>query len=198
MKPTLLLAALLLTSCAARAAEPVKPPPGSKTAVFAGGCFWCLEADLDKVPGVLATVSGYAGGPEQNPTYKQVAYGKTAHAEVVQVTYDPTRVGYAQLVEYFFRHVDPTQADGQFCDTGRQYRTVVFYADEAEKKIARAAKDAAAKHLKATVVTELAPLAAFWPAEEYHQDFYKKDPAHYQRYRSGCGRDARVKALWGR
>jgi peptide-methionine (S)-S-oxide reductase len=198
MKTIPLLFALLLTSCAARAAEPLAPPPGSKTAVFAGGCFWCMEADFEKKAGVLSAVSGYAGGPEKNPTYHQVGYGKTGHAEVVKVTYDPKKVTYAELVAYFFRHIDPTQKDGQFCDWGKQYRTVVFYADDAEKQIAQAAKDAAAKELNATIVTEVTKLDAFWPAEDYHQDYAKKDPGHYQSYRTGCGRDARVHQLWGR
>ncbi len=209
-----LLATIAAAACDARAEEPAKSassqpaampapakgqaaPLGSASAVFAGGCFWCMESDFERMTGVLTAVSGYAGGKERNPTYKQVGNGDTGHTEVVQVTYDPKRVSYAQLVEYFFRHVDPTQVNGQFCDRGPMYRTAVFYGNDAEKQVAMAAKEKAATVLKATIVTEVTALTDFWIAEDYHQDFYKKDPSHYQRYRTGCGRDARVQQLWG-
>jgi peptide-methionine (S)-S-oxide reductase len=203
----LALAALLATACDARAGEPgpssqpapmkAAAPAGSATAIFAGGCFWCSESDFEHLKGVLGAVSGYSGGKERNPTYDQVGHGRTGHAEVVEVTYDPKQVSYAQLVEFFFRHIDPTQTNGQFCDHGPQYRSAVFYANDAEKQVALAAKEKAAAILKAPIATEVVARTDFWMAEDYHQDFYKKDAGHYRRYRTGCGRDARVQELWG-
>ena len=199
---TLLLTALLSVSACAlaggdrtRLAEPLKK--GQAEAVFAGGCFWCIEKDFEKLPGVFDAQSGYTGGSIEGPTYHQVGTGITGHIESIRVIYDPKKVTYQELVHYFFRHVDPTQADGQFCDRGHQYTTAVFVHDEAERKVALAEKASAQEVLGATVVTPIQDAGKFWLAEEYHQDFYEKNPEHYARYRKGCGRDARVQQLWG-
>jgi peptide-methionine (S)-S-oxide reductase len=168
-----------------------------RTAVFAGGCFWCVESDFDKVPGVLDTVSGFTGGTVENPSYKQVTYGDTGHYEAVEVTYDPDRVGYQQLVDIFWRTVDPTDAGGQFCDRGDSYRTAVFVADDAERGVAETSKAEAEAALGQEIVTPVLEAGAFWPAEEYHQDYYEKNSLQYTYYRWGCGRDQRVEELWG-
>ena len=177
----------------------VPPPASLARATFAGGCFWCMEAPFDKVPGVVSTTSGYAGGREKNPTYEQVAGGGTGHAEALQVAYDPGRVSYAQLVEVFWRNVDPTDRGGQFCDRGAQYRTAVFYEGDTQKRAAEESKRAleASGRLPKPIVTEIVPLDAFYPAEDYHQDFYRKNALRYMTYRAGCGRDRRLKELWG-
>ncbi|MGZ8156715.1 MAG: peptide-methionine (S)-S-oxide reductase MsrA [Burkholderiales bacterium] len=169
-------------------------------ATFAGGCFWCMEPPYDKLPGVLSTVSGYMGGKTRNPTYEQVSTGTTGHTEVVQVEYDPAKVNYAKLLEVFWRNIDPTQRDGQFCDHGSQYRTAIFYHDEEQKKLALASKTQIekTKSFKGDIATEITAAPQFYRAEEYHQDFYKKNPTRYKFYRSGCGRDARLQALWGK
>ncbi len=171
--------------------------PGAATAIFAGGCFWCVEADFDKLPGVTGTESGYAGGKLRDPTYEQVSAGGTGHAEVVRVTYDPQKVSYQQLLDYFWRHVDPTVKDRQFCDIGSQYRTAIFYQDEAQRRAAEASKAALEKSGRLPQIhTEIAAAGAFYPAEEYHQDYYKKNPIRYKFYRTSCGRDARVAEIW--
>ena len=176
-------------------AEESKPA----TAVFAGGCFWCVEADFDKLPGVLATESGYAGGSLKNPTYEQVSAGRTGHAESVRVTYDPKKVSYETLLDYFWHHVDPTVKDRQFCDVGNQYRTAIFFQDDAQRRSAEASKAMIEKSGRLShVYTEIAPAGAFYPAEEYHQDYYKKNPIRYKYYRTSCGRDARVNEVWGK
>jgi peptide methionine sulfoxide reductase msrA/msrB len=189
---------LLGPSLQARAAAPPAGPLARAT--FAGGCFWCMEAPFDKVPGVVSTTSGYAGGRVKNPSYEQVSEGSTGHAEALQVAYDPARVSYEQLVEIFWRNVDPTDRGGQFCDRGSQYRTGIFYEGEAQKRAAEASKRAleASGRLKKTIVTEIVPLDAFYPAEDDHQDFYKKSPVRYTSYRAGCGRDRRLEELWGK
>ena len=170
----------------------------TETAVFAGGCFWCVESDFDKVPGVLKTTSGYAGGTEKSPTYETVSAGRTGHAEVVEVVFDPAKVTFAQLVEHFWKTIDPTVKDRQFCDTGRQYRTAIFYVDDNQKAIADKSKAAlvASKRFP-QVYTEVAPVIGFYAAEDYHQDYYQKNPIRYNYYRNGCGRDARLKSIWG-
>ena len=168
-----------------------------RTAVFAGGCFWCVEADFDKVPGVLATVSGYTGGTVENPSYKQVTFGETGHYEAVEVTYDPDRVGYRQLADIFWRTVDPTDSGGQFCDRGDSYRTAVFVADEEQRQAAQSSKAEAAAVLGQEVVTPILDMGAFWPAEDYHQGYYEKNPLRYRYYRWNCGRDQRIEELWG-
>ena len=169
-------------------------------ATFAGGCFWCMEPPYDKLPGVISTTSGYMGGTTKNPTYESVSTGRTGHTEVVQVEYDPAKVTYSTLLEVFWRNIDPTQRDGQFCDHGSQYRTGIFYHNEEQKKLAEASKAALQKNkpFKGEIVTEVTKAPDFYPAEAYHQDFYKKSPTRYKIYRSGCGRDARLQALWGR
>ena len=169
-------------------------------ATFAGGCFWCMEPPYDKLLGVISTISGYMGGKTKNPTYEQVTTGTTGHTEVVQVEYDPAKVTYAQLLEVFWRNIDPTQVNGQFCDQGSQYRTAVFYHDAEQQKLAAASKAALekSKPFKGAIVTEVSAAGEFYRAEEYHQDFYKKNPTRYKFYRSGCGRDARLQQLWGR
>ena len=180
-------------------AKPATPAATAK-ATFAGGCFWCMEPPYDKLPGVISTTSGYMGGKTKSPTYESVVSGTTGHAEVVQVEYDPSKVSYTTLLEVFWRNIDPTQRDGQFCDQGSQYRTAIFYHNEEQKRLAEASKAALQKNkpFKGDIVTEVAGAQAFYRAEEYHQDFYKKNPTRYKIYRTGCGRDARLQALWGR
>jgi peptide-methionine (S)-S-oxide reductase len=175
-------------------------PAGTAKATFAGGCFWCMEPPYDKLPGVISTISGYMGGKTKNPTYEQVTSGTSGHAEVVQIEYDPSKVTYQKLLDVFWHNVDPTQRDGQFCDHGSQYRTGIFYHNEEQKKLAEASKAALQKNkpFKGEIVTEITAAPEFYRAEEYHQDFYKKNPARYKLYRTGCGRDARLQALWGR
>lgn len=167
-----------------------------KTATFAGGCFWCVEADFDKVDGVISTVSGYTGGTTANPTYKDVTYGNTGHYEAVKVTYDPAKVGYRTLVDYFLRHVDPTDAGGQFCDRGDSYRTAIFVADPEERSAAEAAVAEADAALDAPVVTPVLDAGPFTDAEGYHQDYYTKNSRKYDYYRWACGRDAQVEKVW--
>ena len=173
------------------------PGPGQRVAVFAGGCFWCMEKPFDTLPGVISTTSGYAGGAPDGPSYKEVSSGATTHIEAIHVLYDPAMVSYERLLEVFWHNIDPTQDDGQFCDRGRQYRTAIFTSDPAERAAAEASKAKVAARLGAPVVTELRPAAPFWIAEEYHQDFYTKDPGRYKSYRAGCGRDRRLEQLWG-
>jgi peptide methionine sulfoxide reductase msrA/msrB len=189
---------LLGPSPAARGGEP--PPGGLARATFAGGCFWCMEPPFDKVPGVASTTSGYAGGRVKNPRYEQVSAGTTGHAEAIQVAYDPAKVSYEQLLEVFWHNVDPLDKGGQFCDRGSQYRTAIFYEGEAQKRAAEESKGAleASGRLPRPIVTEIVPLEAFYPAEAYHQDFYRKDPLRYRTYRAGCGRDRRLQELWGK
>jgi peptide-methionine (S)-S-oxide reductase len=175
-----------------------QPSGKVETAVFAGGCFWCTEADFEKVPGVQSAVSGYTGGTSANPTYEQVSAGGTGHYEAVQVRYDPARVSYSDLADYYFRTVDPLDAGGQFCDRGESYRTAIFAADEAQRKIAEAKKAEAAKRLGQELATPVLTAAPFYEAEGYHQDYYKKNKLKYNYYRSRCGRDARLKEVWER
>lgn len=170
----------------------------TKTAVFGGGCFWCTEADFDKVPGVLKTISGYAGGQYKNPDYRAVSSGRTDHVEVVEVSYDSTKVSYSELVEYFWKTIDPTVKNRQFCDGGKHYRTGFYYENDEQKKIAEASKSKLQASGKfRTIYTEVAPVVKFYPAEEYHQDYYLKNPIRYGSYRTGCGRDKRLEELWG-
>jgi peptide-methionine (S)-S-oxide reductase len=168
-------------------------------AIFAGGCFWCVEADFDKVPGVLATTSGYIGGTVANPSYEQVSTKQTGHAEAVEIVFDPAKVSYEKLLDIFWRTIDPTTKDRQFCDAGSPYRTAVFALDDAQLQAARASREALAKNkpFAATIVTEVLRAGPFYPAEEYHQDYHRKNPLRYQYYRASCGRDARLKELWG-
>ena len=169
------------------------------TATFAGGCFWCMEPPFEKLDGVASVVSGYTGGTEPHPTYEQVSSGKTGHAEAVQVTYDPSKVSYQRLLDVFWMNIDPTMPDGQFADHGRQYRTAIFCHTEEQQRLAEASKQQLERSGKfqAPIVTEIAPASAFYPAEEYHQDYYKKSPFRYHLYRIGSGREGYLKKTWG-
>jgi peptide-methionine (S)-S-oxide reductase len=168
-------------------------------AIFAGGCFWCVEADFDKVAGVISTTSGYINGTVKDPTYRQVSAGGTGHAEAVEIVYDPAKVTYAKLLDVFWRNIDPLVKDKQFCDTGDQYRTGIFYLDDEQKKLAEESKTkVTAKFAPRMVYTEITKAATFYKAEEYHQDYYKKNEARYNFYRWNCGRDQRLEQLWGK
>ncbi len=206
-KPAILAVAIaigLLAQChGARAAA-------TEYAYFAGGCFWCVESDFEQVKGVGDVISGFTGGKTKNPTYKQVSAGGTGHYEAVHIPYDPARVNYAELLDLFFRSVDPTDAGGQFCDRGDSYRTAIFVTSDAQRAAAEKAKAAAQQALGREIVTPIIPFTAFYPAEEYHQDYYRKSDlvltrrgpktkaSAYKFYRDACGRDQRVKQLWGR
>lgn len=188
------LAFLAASLSATAAAQQATSPP---TAVFAGGCFWCVESDFDKVPGVASTTSGYTGGHVKNPSYRDVTAETSGHREAVEVAYDPAKVTYAALVDYFFRHIDPTDSGGQFCDRGESYTTAIFVATPAERSVAEKAKAAAQTALKKPIATAILDRAVFYKAEEYHQDYYRKNPARYAYYRAACGRDRRVMQVWG-
>ena len=170
---------------------------GTAKATFAGGCFWCMEPPYDKLDGVLSTISGYAGGKKKNPTYEEVSAGTTGHTEVVQVTYDPKKIAYDKLLDVFWRNVDPLTRNRQFCDVGSQYRTAIFYHDENQKRLAEESKKALSKRFKEPIVTEIVRATEFYPAEDYHQDYYTKNPLRYKLYRYNCGRDQRLEELWG-
>ena len=175
------------------------PAAGVATAIFAGGCFWCTESDFEKLPGVISAESGYTAGTKPNPTYDEVSAGTTGHTEAVRVTYDPAKVSYAQLVDHFWRTIDPTVKNRQFCDVGSQYRSGIYWQTEDERKIAEASRDALLASAKFKEIhTEIAAASTFYPAEEYHQDYYKKNPIRYGYYRNGCGRDSRLEQLWGK
>lgn len=197
---------LLLWATNGRGDESIQrsPAPAAQTqplklATFAGGCFWCMEKPFDKVKGVTKTVSGYTGGHKENPTYGEVSAGTTGHLEAIQVTYDPEQVSYEQLLEVFWRNVDPLNPRGQFCDNGIQYTTAIFYHDAAQREAAEKTKAELddSGRFKKPVVTRIIEAATFYPAEEYHQDYYKKNPIRYNFYRYNCGRDKRLKQLWG-
>jgi peptide-methionine (S)-S-oxide reductase len=205
MKTSLVLTLVLNAAAFGSTVFAADPPAdngrleGTATAIFAGGCFWCVEADFEKLPGVIEAESGYAGGRSPNPTYKQVSAGGTGHAEAVRVYYDAKKVSYEQLLEYFWHHVDPTVKDRQFCDEGSQYRTAIFYQNDREKAAAEASKAALEKSGRLPhVYTEIAAAGTFTVAEDYHQDYYKKNPIRYKYYRTACGRDARVAEVWGK
>jgi peptide-methionine (S)-S-oxide reductase len=168
-------------------------------ATFAGGCFWCMEPPFDKLDGVISTTSGYTGGKLANPTYEQVSDGGTGHAEVVQIVYDPSKITYEHLLEVFWHNIDPLDATGQFCDKGDQYRSAIFVHDDVQRRAAEASKKAIerSEKLPGRIVTEILPAATFYPAEDYHQDYYLKNPLKYRYYRFACGRDARLNAVWG-
>jgi len=174
-------------------------PAAQAKAIFAGGCFWCMEPPFDKLPGVISTTSGYVGGQKRNPTYEEVSAGTTGHTEAVQVVYDPKKISYQKLLEVFWRNIDSTVKNRQFCDAGTQYRSGIFYRDQEQKRLAEESRATLekSKPFKDPVVTEITLATEFWPAEEYHQDYYLKNPLRYSYYRTGCGRDARLKQLWG-
>ena len=181
-------------------AHPAAPSAGSTPtakATFAGGCFWCMEPPYDELEGVISTISGYIGGTKKNPTYEEVSAGTTGHAEAVQITYDPKKISYAKLLEVFWRNIDPLTANAQFCDSGSQYRSAIFYHDEAQKTLAETSKKNLQGRFKQPIVTEIVRASEFYPAEDYHQDFYKKNPVRYKFYRYGCGRDQRLQQIWG-
>ncbi|HMI40434.1 MAG TPA: peptide-methionine (S)-S-oxide reductase MsrA [Sphingomicrobium sp.] len=184
------------TACQSKTPAPAPAVPGQATAVFAGGCFWCTESDFDHIPGVVSTVSGFAGGRVPNLTYRQVSAGGTGAYEAVRVTYDSRRISYAQLVQRFLPTIDAVDGGGQFCDRGDSYRPAIFVDNPAERKIAEAALAAASKRLGQKTAVAVLPDSRFTPAEEYHQDYYKKNPVRYKFYRWNCGRDQRLKQLW--
>lgn len=191
--------AALAQTKADKPAAPAARPASTAIATFAGGCFWCTESDFDKVEGVISTTSGYIGGKTANPTYESVTTGNSGHAEAVQVVYDPSKVSYAKLVEYFWRTIDPTVKDRQFCDAGSSYRSAIFVHDEQQRAVADASKKALSnnKPFREPIVTEIVNATTFYPAEDYHQDYYLKNPVRYKFYRFNCGREARLKQLWG-
>jgi peptide-methionine (S)-S-oxide reductase len=170
---------------------------GLKVATFAGGCFWCMEPPFDKLPGVRSTISGYIGGQVENPTYEQVSAGRTGHTEAVQVTYDPAQVDYATLLEVFWKNIDPLAVNHQFCDYGSQYRSAIFPHDEEQQRLAEASMRRIAQRFEEPIATKIEATAPFYPAEDYHQDYYKKNPVRYNLYRWNCGRDERLEELWG-
>jgi peptide-methionine (S)-S-oxide reductase len=188
----LALCALLLGAVAGAEEQAAK-------ATFAGGCFWCMQPAYDAVPGVISTNVGYTGGHTKDPSYHEVGSGTTGHAESIEVAYDPKKVSYEKLLEVFWRNIDPTDANGQFCDKGNQYRSAIFYHDDAQKRLAEQSKKDVAKALKVPgpIVTEIVPASTFYSAEDYHQSYYKKNPLRYRFYRRGCGRDNRLEEVWG-
>jgi peptide-methionine (S)-S-oxide reductase len=191
-----------LTCLSAGAGEtgPAAKTSGLETATFAGGCFWCMESPFDKLEGVVSVLVGYTGGHTKNPTYEQVSSGGTGHAESVKIVFDPQKIGYARLLDIFWHNIDPTAKDRQFCDAGSQYRSAIFYHSEEQKGMAEQSKKAlfASKRFEGPVYTEIVPASTFYPAEEYHQHYYKKNPLRYNFYRFSCGRDERLKELWGK
>lgn len=217
MRPVLLWLIVLLvsalgTACFAQEApsedvvdiqlveEPPPPPPVPpklEVAIFGGGCFWCMEKPFEQMRGVLDVSSGYAGGEEANPTYEQVSSGATGHVEVVAVRYDANVVTYADLLNTYWRNIDPVAVNRQFCDAGRQYRSVIFFNSEEQRSLAEASRAELQKYFQLPIATEVLPVDAFWRAEDYHQDYYKKNPVRYGYYRGRCGRDERLKAIWG-
>ena len=201
MKKAILLCAGMAFAAAAWAAPQAEPKPGApklEKAAFAGGCFWCMQPPFDRLKGVVSTVVGYTGGGKKNPTYEEVSAGGTGHAESVEVTYDPAQIGYAQLLEVFWHNIDPTVLNRQFCDAGEQYRTAIFYENEEQRKLAEKSKEDLIKSGRlAHVYTQIVPASTFYPAEEYHQKYYLKNPVRYKFYRYNCGRDQTLKKIWG-
>jgi methionine-S-sulfoxide reductase len=175
-------------------------PEGTAVATFAGGCFWCMEPPFDKLDGVMSTTSGYIGGDKENPTYREVSAGGTGHAEAVRIVYDPSKVSYERLLEVFWRQINPTTPDRQFVDVGSQYRAAIFYHDEEQKRLAEDSKRRMAEsgRFDGPIVTEIVPAEKFWPAEDYHQDYYLKNPIRYKYYRWGSGRDQYLEDIWGK
>ena len=194
-RPGLAIAALALAVSLGAGPEPAGTATAKAT--FAGGCFWCMVEPFQTLPGVVSVTAGYTGGTKVNPTYEEVSSGSTGHAESIQIVFDPSKISYERLLDRYWKNVDPLQANGQFCDHGRQYRSAIFFHDEAQKRLAEGSKSKVEGLFKAKVATEIVPAGVFYRAEEYHQDFYKKDPVQYRRYRQGCGRDRRLQELWG-
>ena len=188
----------LATFASAAAQQPAADPAKPAIAIFAGGCFWCVEADFDKVPGVISTTSGYINGRTPNPTYEQVSRGGTGHAEAVEIVFDPAKVSYEKLLDVFWHNIDPLTKDYQFCDHGDQYRSGIFYLGDAQRQLAERSKAAVQARFKEPVQTEIAAAGTFYKAEDYHQDYHQKNPIRYKFYRFNCGRDARLQQLWGK
>ena len=195
---TPLVASIVLLGAVALPAS-AQAPAKTAVATFAGGCFWCMEEVYDKVPGVISTTSGYMGGKKRSPTYEEVSAGSTGHTEVVQVAYDPSKVSYEKLLDAFWRNIDPTVKNRQFCDSGSQYRSEIFVLGDEQRIAAEASKAALekSKPFKDAIVTPITAAGEFWPAEEYHQGYHQRNPARYKYYKTGCGREARLKQLWG-
>jgi peptide-methionine (S)-S-oxide reductase len=198
-----LTAALALAAAASAAAIPATHAanePGRQTAIFAGGCFWCMEHPFDELDGVISVTSGYAGGTKANPTYEEVSSGRTGHAESVEVVFDPAKVSYQKLVDVFWHNIDPLAVSAQFCDHGTQYRSAIFYQGEEQKRIAEASKEALEKsgRFDKPIATQIVAASTFWPAEGYHQHYYRTNPVRYKFYRLNCGRDQRLEQLWGK
>ena len=199
MRPFIIaLTIALMFAAPAAAQQQAAEAPKPVTAIFAGGCFWCVEADFDKVPGVISTTSGYIGGGTPNPTYEQVSRGGTGHAEAVEVVFDPAKVSYQKLLDVFWHNVDPLAKDAQFCDHGDQYRTAIFYQDDAQRQQAETSKAAVQARFPQPVQTQITAAGTFYKAEDYHQDYHLKNPIRYKFYRFNCGRDARLQQLWGK
>lgn len=200
---TLLVAFVSIRAASSRNSKEQKPAasqPGTlEKATFAGGCFWCMEHPFDQLPGVVSVTSGYTGGQKKNPTYGEVSAGGTGHAESIQVVYDPSKIGYEKLLAVYWHNIDPTVKDRQFCDSGHQYRSAIFYHTEEQRRLSVQSKEALEKNrpFREPVVTEITKAEEFYPAEEYHQHYYKKNPIRYTYYRTSCGRDHRLKELWG-
>lgn len=186
-----------MAASTSHAAETTTATDSASTAVFAGGCFWCMEAPFDHQAGVIDTTSGYIGGELENPSYEEVSRGGTGHAEAVQVTYDADEISYAQLLEIFWRNIDPFAKDRQFCDSGSQYRSAIFYANDRQRKLAEASKAEMQERFDRDIATQVMPAGAFWDAEDYHQNYYEKNPLRYKFYRFSCGRDDRLEEVWG-
>jgi peptide-methionine (S)-S-oxide reductase len=210
-RPTILTAlTTLLVACAAPASAETAPPAApaaaaavagaqTATATFAGGCFWCMEPPFEKLDGVISVTSGYTGGSQKNPTYEEVSAGGTGHAESVEIVYAPSKVSYQKLLDVYWHNIDPTTPNAQFCDHGNQYRSAIFYHDDEQKKLAEQSKQEieASGKLGKPIVTQIVAATQFYPAEEYHQDYYKKNPIRYHYYRYNCGRDQRLEEIWG-
>lgn len=195
----MMMLVLTLSTALAAAVSAATPPGTTAVATFAGGCFWCMEPPFDELDGVISTTSGYTGGHKQNPTYEEVSAGRTGHTEAVQIMYDPKRITYERLLEVFWRNIDPLTSNAQFCDSGTQYRSGIFTHDATQRQLAEQSRRAleTSGRFNKPIVTEIVPAAAFYPAEDYHQDYYKKNPIRYKFYRAGCGRDRRLGELWG-
>lgn len=189
-----------LASLSAARGDSTTAATETAVATFAGGCFWCMEPPFDQLDGVISTTSGYTGGHTNKPTYEQVSAGATGHAEAVRIVYDPSKINYAKLLEVYWRNVDPTTPNRQFCDSGSQYRSAIFYHDDTQKRLAEQSKQALqkSKPFPGPIVTEITAATEFYPAEDYHQDYYLKNPIRYKLYRYGCGRDRRLQELWGK
>lgn len=193
MKRTIFAACLALALFGPANAAPAR----TEKADFAGGCFWCMQPPFEKLKGVVSVTAGYTGGQKPNPTYREVSAGGTGHAESVQVVYDPSVISYDQILTVYWHNIDPFAVDRQFCDEGNQYRTAIFYTTDEQKKLAEASKERVVARFKQAVATQIVPASTFYPAEKYHQDYYKKNPLRYKFYRHNCGRDRRLQEIWG-